>query len=637
MSHEVPSIIEESLIIVNRENKNLAAIISSYLHNQGSYLLMFEFPFVGLPKPAHTPQDFNDDSMFVQRAIEFDVLTHNVLHKVKGCKRVILAGLSSDQKTYLSYMNQYEMIEINGDADVLSLLGGIIPERDQELLCKPDQALIGLHIAHCTNRRLTLDENALNLQLADQSKKGLILLEDIDAVSTVIAMNYASSINADVKIVTPLQKGDEKKIRLLVEKWRREKSGGALSELMDILRSKLEGIRFAQWEFVTFFTAGAPYSLYINNDIPCSYVHLLYRPDFFVFNNLFFEDHPPIPSAIIFSTPEFAARDESNKVRTALAAGHYYIRELIDAMATAYNLDMHIRDFSYGLLHISSHGGEIRGVTVIREFLTEDGEKHKFEYDEVATFATIPGTTEAVVTVKWFPRKLDDCVFGSKELVEKNYPEFVYEAINNLYDGRLDDKNVISIKHKSGITDSCHISCADFVYQAGFDRVASGYYSPIVFNNSCWSWNSISHEFLNVGVRGYIGTIFAIGVPEATAAASLFYDNAFTDPIIEAVWKANELIRKSPYKDVYIFYGLHFTSLKQGDTIAESRMQVARNCMRSLYIWLDRQGTAPDQLTNQRISQLVEWNLEHLRDLKSECVSIISIARTKMLKTKRLM
>jgi tetratricopeptide (TPR) repeat protein len=44
--------------------------------------------------------------------------------------------------------------------------------------------------------------------------------------------------------------------------------------------------------------------------------------------------------------------------------------------------------------------------------------------------------------------------------------------------------------------------------------------APIVFNNSCLSWRGVGREFVRVGARGYIGTLWPVSAPKAARFAA---------------------------------------------------------------------------------------------------------------------
>jgi hypothetical protein len=93
----------------------------------------------------------------------------------------------------------------------------------------------------------------------------------------------------------------------------------------------------------------------------------------------------------------------------------------------------------------------------------------------------------------------------------------------------------------------------------------AGQTSPIVFNNSCSSWDNLAYQWTGRGVRGYIGTLWNIGTDTAKHSAESFYRMILKDnlELICAVHKVNERIKKDKYKDIYIFWGLPFVKLEK--------------------------------------------------------------------------
>jgi hypothetical protein len=104
------------------------------------------------------------------------------------------------------------------------------------------------------------------------------------------------------------------------------------------------------------------------------------------------------------------------------------------------------------------------------------------------------------------------------------------------------------------------IRCHDGVHQ-GIFQVLAGHTSPVIFNNTCWSAGEIVAFFLSSGARGYIGTLWSVGNDTATCAAQVFYTNAISGRIIDAVHEAVSGIRSAVDRDIYVYYGVHFTTL----------------------------------------------------------------------------
>ena len=86
---------------------------------------------------------------------------------------------------------------------------------------------------------------------------------------------------------------------------------------------------------------------------------------------------------------------------------------------------------------------------------------------------------------------------------------------------------------------SCAIACADTIHQGQFHALAS-YSSPIVFNNTCWSWSEVAAFFIACGARAYIGTLWEIENDAAVTAARTFYENLFSGTVLIGISQSRE-------------------------------------------------------------------------------------------------
>lgn len=503
------------------------------------------------------------------------------------------------------------MIEIPTAEDVEFLLAGFTQDKAEYLSCRPDEILEGLYQAVQTNSKLKIEDAAAPLTPTNVKKEGLIVIENNAVVSSVIAVNYALSINAEIKVVAALADKEEKEISYLIQEWKKG-SDARYQELSDKVHERIGGIYFPSYEFATFFTEGLPYSLILHDVIPFTYVHLLYKPDFFIFNNFLFEKKPNINAVVVFS-PQAFKDEETNYVIKCLQSQHLYVRELIGKAASVYNIDMHVKEFPYDLLHICSHGGEVNGYAIADTFKDRDGNTHTIEYDEVVSFAPNPNEELIPVARKTIWRKFDGLVWGSKEFRAAAYPHYVFADMQIEMDKLFNDKTHKQVRTpKAIVPDSCAIKCADFVYQAMIQVVAGYHTAPFIFNNSCWSAAGIADSFLSGGVRGYIGTLWKVNNQIATEVAETFYNHLFDGTVLDALQKGIEKCRGTNNEGIYIYWGLHFSRIQKGKSIAQSRENVCKALLRSFYRWTDHAKTVVSEKIKDNIKRLADWNMRQL-------------------------
>jgi len=414
----------------------------------------------------------------------------------------------------------------------------------------------------------------------------LIIVEaDLYNVSSVAAINYALSIDATVKVVKPIGRDEEREVLSYIEKWQ-DGENAALEAVIDKIRSRIGGVDLSYFEYVTFFTGGLPYSLLTDNAVPCSYVHLLNRTEQFLINNILFERLNSFYSAIVFSLDnEFHINGEGKWAVDLLRTHNYLVRELVGRSATVRNFDYNSQHFPYGILHIASHGGEIDGYAVTQEFTDRDGIIHVVEYDEVVSLAPEPSSDLIAVFRKTIFRTFDGFRWRSPELINQALPNHVFEDMNNALSSMKNwDKHSKRVA-KDKISAACAIECSDSFHQGMF-RVLASHSSPVIFNNTCSSWADVASFFLSAGARGYIGTLWDVSDSAAVAAAKAFYKKAFGSTLMRAVHKANKRIAHTQDRNIYVFWGLHFSTLRPGVSYERGAESVFRELVGSLFRWI---------------------------------------------------
>jgi hypothetical protein len=235
----------------------------------------------------------------------------NLIARIGECECVILAGLSDHQKTYLRLPHKLKTVEIARMSYVQTqLLPHVLPGKG-EVRCKASEIMSGLFIAQKREKRLVVDEKARALPEVVDLEKGIVVVENVAEASPVIAINYANSIQASVMIVEPLPEHGNRDVQRWIQEWKENEDHAQLQKLREAVQERIGSISFSQFEYATFFTEGLPYSLILENVVPCSHVHLSLRPDIFVLNNIMFGDGESFHAAVVFS-PVFFSDEETS-------------------------------------------------------------------------------------------------------------------------------------------------------------------------------------------------------------------------------------------------------------------------------------------------------------------------------------
>ena len=582
-AENVPAIDDRFLCIVDIDAVALAAVISSYLFNPGCYLPLFMFP------PVTDPKTCGDDLpsyVYLSNSMGGDASTliNNAWARMRGSEYLILAGLNANQQSYLSIPKGARVIDIAGLSDVRRTLSALALRTQEELRCRISDVLKGLFIAQREGKRLVIDEGANALPEVPQTSNGLVVVENNGDATSVIAVNYASSVDANLLVVDRLAAHEAAAIQMSIREWKKTGDDAQLQRVKDASTQRIGGMTLSELKYATFFTEGLPYSLGIENAIPCSYVHLSLKPDLFVFNSIIFEHIGTFHSAVVFS-PTFFEDEETKWLLDFFARNSYCLRQLIGKDASLVNLDFNVQHYPYNILHVCSHGGEVDGCQVWEQFIDGAGKRHTIEYDEVIGFNPVPNEDGRFrVHRKALPRKLDGLAWKSKELAEQNMPDYVFEDLwKALFVSDKINPNARR-KKKDRIVGSCAIRCTDSIHQGQFSILAS-HSSPLVFNNTCWSWCEVAKFFLACGARGYIGTLWAIDNNAAILGARTFYENLFSGTVLTAFQEAVKAIEGTQSKDIYIYWGLHFTTLSRAKSAEQSRTEVFGELLQAVGGW----------------------------------------------------
>jgi len=622
---EAPTINTRCACIVDSDAFALAAVVSSHLSMPATYLPVFLMRRVLVPR-TDNPTFMTESYLAYAMGEEDGTLICNALARMGWPDYLILAGLNEAQKSYLDMRGGSKIIEIRDVADIEPKLSPLRIPKTGTLKCKTSDLLNGLFVAQKLQKKLLIDEEASPLPEVVCLQKGILVIESVEDASPVIAINYANSVGASILIVECLPMHEGRNVQVWIQDWKEKDDHKQFDKLYDTVRRRIRGVSFSQFEYATFFTEGLPYSLILENVIPCSYVHLSLRADLFIVNNILFKEGEPFDASVVFS-PTFFPDEETNLLRDFLKSSNLYVRALIGNTANLANFGFHAECFPYDLLHICSHGGEVDGYEMSERFTDRDGQTHLVEFEEVIGVTPVPNKPDIVaVHRKVFPRKLDGLTWMSPELEKQDFPRHVYHSMWKCMvesEGQRTKKGRIAL--------SCAIACADSIHQGQFNGLAS-YSSPLIFNNSCWSWYEVAAGFLASGARGYVGTLWAIDNRAAVIAAKTFYENLFSGSVLSAFHKATRAIQATASKNIYIFWGLHFSRLTAGRSTAESRNRVQQELARAVKRWVrEVQSTKSTEIRRNSIKVLKSILQElasnfgsvYIRELERQISSIV--------------
>lgn len=617
MPSNIPKIETEFACICNWDTPELAAVISTYISTSYSYSAFFEFPFVSAPYQKNRSEKENEHTYSSVRGEHTGILINNALARMDKVQNLIIAGLTNEQKSYLHFLKHFNVIEINNIDDIDFYLSPFFTTQRSELKCRKDEILSGQTQALAEGKILKITPSAPNINVTSNVARGIVIIEDNPTVYGIVAVNYAHSINATISIVPATNTDITSIVQGCIEEWYNGDLN-ALKEIEELVWERVNQINFSIYKYATFFTAGIPYSLILKNEIPFTFVHNRINTDHFIINNILFEGRFRLGGAVIFS-PLCFEDEETNYVVDTLSKQSFYTKVLLGKEANVYELSSHLADFPYDIFHICSHGGEIKGNTIELSFKDGDNNEHTVEYDEVLSFSVSSRPGLIKVQSKVFYRKFDGLIWKSSELKSKAYKKSVFSDMNNaMHDAMAKDKKVIS--KARAIPFSCHIACSDSNYQ-GMMQILACHTSPVVFNNTCYSSIAIVDSFIQAGCRTYIGTLTKVSNPTAITVANTFYDQISNNSQLNAFFSAiNKVTTKE--KDIYLFWGLHFSTITSINDVTKSRESVFKELLKSFYHWNEEVEKVTRQSIKENIEDKIKWLLKELQPFKADFYSL---------------
>lgn len=570
-----PNIYSKACAIYS-ENKtaySLCKMVNELFRMDDYYFATFHFPVVN--EGRNDGLEFEEDNYLSQMiGGENTTFINNAIAKIRT-EKIIIVGFDDKQKSFISHFPQKRVIFIDSEKDLLKL-----SDLKTEYVLNQDK------------------------------KEHIVVVENGEDNHNLIAENFARSINAELLYVQDTDKYLMNKVTKYLQEW---KGGGnkyaSFVKLQNLVNNRIGTVDFIKYKTATFFTHGIPYGLVLGNPIPCCYVEKNLREDHFIINNILYSEYR-FGTGMIFSIDEFLMQEPLKIKQTLLQNGIKPI-ELFLGKASTFNLQHYTSFLPYDILHISTHGGRASGYKVIENFKDRMDIIHTLEYWEIPTFSTTPYDHDDIMTVfrKVIFKKLDGLPWISDKLNQKNLPHYVFEDMRKKVLGGNMAKGIKREPLNSDITNSYVILCNNGQHQAHF-IILAGHNSPVVFNNSCWSWGELATFFLVAGARSYIGTLWSINTQIAENSAIEFYKQAleYEKPICEVIWEINKNIKVIGQENIFLPWCLPFSCLKKC-TPDEHMPNFVMNVLNNLEAWIEKTVNSPSKEVRDNSERIVRFML----------------------------
>ena len=211
-----PKLLNEFVFICNGHSPELGAIVYSYVSTIGVYQPYFEFYPVSIGlEESEGLEKSTEHIISIERGKVLSTRIKNILNNIGGCENLVLIGLDDNQKSYLDFIYDYNLIEIETEYDIKLLLNDF--KIDKEFIEVSEENLIeSLDYAIKNNKKLIVGEGEKYMH--ESTSQGVVIVEKSDDTSTVIGIIYASTINANLILIDKPSEGVND-VRLLIENW----------------------------------------------------------------------------------------------------------------------------------------------------------------------------------------------------------------------------------------------------------------------------------------------------------------------------------------------------------------------------------------------------------------------------------
>lgn len=577
--------------IIFSDDAKLAAKLSCAFARRGSYLPICDGPRIQRP---------DRHSEVVRR--------HNAAARSKS-KRIYLAGINDESAELmtasLSRLSDSECHRIRSDYDISTAYSERIKE---PLVWGEDRIGMGL-LQALRERRHIVFERGTSPSNSIPSKSGhLVVCEDGEELSQVIAANYAYALDAGLYLIPAVsrERADEilEAFYMLSDRASGVSPAEAQQRLRDELLQMCGSVPVPERGSITFI-GGLPYG-FAYPEYPTT--HLFDYPDLgcAVINGFSAEQEGGSGTGIVtLVDPGTTPAPEIEAAIRLLEPRRAFIRVYKDENATVRRVSEMLEHFPFDLLVIATHCGDSSGYRWTYEFTDSEGIPRELVVDIAICIARTDDPN--MLKVGQFIRfvALDgvdwhDPVAKSKLYVGKamwDFTRLTAQGPNELKPVKKDTVDRVVGSSAVKMFDSNLLFAYPTIADVG---------TPIIINNACLSWHRLAGDMTFAGARAYIGTLFEVLPFEAEAILLKILDKHWGKPLPVAVWAAQREVYQGDARRPYVVSGV-FPQRLRVKTI-NYPLKIYRRLARGLANWttrLNELDSAADEKKRKSIAEIV--------------------------------
>jgi len=344
-------------ILIVSDEPRLAAQISCALAGRGYYLPIVDGPRLNRPDASA------------------EVVRRNNAAARAGAKVILLAGLPA--QSIAEFKQKYPTYDfaIVSNLEDLAQISDAPATTKEPLLWGCDRLGVGLLTALRAGSSIVFEEIASPDHDVPTESGHLVVCEQGEELSEVIAANYAFAIGAGLCLIPEVQ---EKKSKALLEDLYSllETSGSPTERLEEVkrdLRTLCGQLPIENINSITFVSAKLPFG-FAYSELPST--HLFAYPDLGIaIINGFSAEQPETRGVniAILVDPETTEAPEINDAAAVLAAKDTFVRVYRGAQADVASISSAMEHFPYDFLFFATHCGDASGYLWTYDFQDSEG------------------------------------------------------------------------------------------------------------------------------------------------------------------------------------------------------------------------------------------------------------------------
>lgn len=533
-------------MLVIADDAQLAAQISCVLARPGAYLPVIDGPRLTRP---------DRDAEVVRR--------NNAAARVKP-SLVLLAGLSDDSCDALTncfrprLRSKIKRISKSREVDSLPREG--VPLTSPPLMWGRDRIGVGLLKALRFRSNIVFSDSPSPIEHVPPKSDHLVVCEDGDDLSQVIAANYAFALRAGLHVIPGVnEQASEEMLENFYNLY--EERQTSPTEALELLKTQLRelcgSLPIPPCGSLTFVTSRLPYG-FAFADAPST--HLFKYPDLgiAVINGLAAEQPNTRGVGVaVLVDPETTDAPEIEAAEKLLPPRGVFLRCYNGPGANVRAVTEMIELFPYDLLIIATHCGDASGYRWTYEFTDSEGIKRKLVVDIAIGVARTD--QDDLLNVTQFMRfvSLDGVDWHDPSKSDKVY---VGSAVNDFMErtrsGSRDDLQPVKKETVPRVIGSAVLKMYDQNY-ISLPRPIADEGTPILINNACCSWHRLAQTYTFCNARAYIGTLFQVSTSEAHDVVVKLLGKRFGKPLPDALWSAQREVYGDSVRRPYIMTGVY--------------------------------------------------------------------------------